>query len=227
MAEFNKIGDINAQIAVKTAEMEALRSELEVLQKKKSEIQRVQNEKLNKQMQIMRKAKYHLEFNAEKAGLNMPENMEQVIKPVIYDSINDVYGDLDDMRQHMEKITYANFGDIVDLMGNRHYGFSFVGKNGQVTTTNRSHYMVLDQEYGVTVPYDICKYLTDSVGSYEKLKLDGCICVFELPFYDVTVQKYNVEPGQLYEYRQDENYDNNWDLYIIYEDGSERQAKLK
>ena len=50
---------------------------------------------------------------------------------------------------------------------------------------------------------------------------------YELPFYDVTVQKYKVEPDNLYEYRRDEDFGDEWDLYVIYHDGSKRKASLK
>ena len=79
----------------------------------------------------------------------------------------------------------------------------------------------------VTVPYQICQFLNDSVGSYKKIQDEACICVYELPLYDVTVQKYDAEPGNLYEYRRDQDFGDDWDLYIIYKDGSERKAKLK
>ena len=99
--------------------------------------------------------------------------------------------------------------------------------DGAIINTKRTHEMVLDQEFGVTVPYEICKYLTDSVNTYKNIERDCCIAVYELPFYDATVQKYKVQPGNLYEYRQDDECCGYWDLYVIHEDGSETVAKLK
>ena len=82
--------------------------------------------------------------------------------------------------------------------------------------------MVLDQVFDLIVPYKICQHLTGSVGSYKNIQDKACICVYELPYYDVTVQKYNAEPGQLYEYRRDDDSNGEWNLYVIYRDGSER-----
>ena len=105
------------------------------------------------------------------------------------------------------------FGDILDTTGNRHYGCKFVGKNGLLENTTRGNlgYMSIDPEEGVVVPINISKYLTDTVSKYSnkhiKKYLDGTILLYELPYHDVTVQKYNVKKGQMYEYGcRDEKY---------------------
>ena len=91
------------------------------------------------------------------------------------------------------------FGDILDTAGNRHYGYTFVGKNGLCENTERIN--SLNSEEGVTVPINISKYLTDTVLKYSNYDWDeSCILVYELPYHDVTVQKYKVKKDHMYEY---------------------------
>ena len=91
------------------------------------------------------------------------------------------------------------FGDILDTSGNRHYGYTFVGKDGLFENTTRQN--CINSEEGVTVPINICKYLTDAVSKYSHLGFyESCILVYELPYHDVTVQKYNVKKDHMYEY---------------------------
>jgi hypothetical protein len=220
----NNITDIDAMIAAKNAEMEAFRLELEKLKAEKSKLVRVQRVKQEEERKQEAQNKFKRDFEREKSNMTMPTLHKNgfLENPVIrtqseVDEVNEAWSDADDIRE---------FGDIMDTSQHRHYGFTFVNGIYNVNT-QRSHDMVLDQEYGVTVPYEICEYLTDSVGSYKKIEDEACICVYELPFYDVTVQKYKVEPDNLYEYRRDEDFGDEWDLYVIYHDGSERKASLK
>lgn len=117
------------------------------------------------------------------------------------------------------KENFANFGDIVDITGNRHYGYTFVGKDGKFVNSSRSH--VVDNESGVTVPFDISKYLTDTVSKYKNLKYDeSCIVAYELSYKDATVQKYKVKKNHMYEYvcwnEKTEQFDfDNWHLEQI------------
>ena len=134
--------------------------------------------------------------------------------------------DIDAKENDIDPPDILDFGDILDTLQHCHYGYTFVS-GLYIFNTARNHDMVLDQEYGVTVPYQICQFLTDSVSSYKKIQDKARICVYELPYYDVTVQKYDAETGQLYEYRRDEDFSDEWDLYVIYRDGSERKTKLK
>ena len=91
------------------------------------------------------------------------------------------------------------FGDILDTAGNRHYGYTFVGKNGLCENTTRIN--SINFEEGVTVPINISKYLTDTVLKYSNYDWDeSCILVYELPYHDVTVQKYKVKKDHMYEY---------------------------
>ena len=91
------------------------------------------------------------------------------------------------------------FGDILDTASNRHYGYTFVGKDGLCENTTRQN--CIDSEDGVTVPINISKYLFDTVSKYSHLGYyESCILVYELPYHDVTVQKYNVKKDHMYEY---------------------------
>tara|TARA_A100001011_G_C14179781_1_gene786316 strand:+ start:424 stop:1143 length:720 start_codon:yes stop_codon:yes gene_type:complete len=121
-----------------------------------------------------------------------------------------------------------NFGDIIDPTGYRHYSYTFVAKDGSLVNTNRHHHNVIDQEFGVTVPFDICKHLSDAVSKYKHYIVKGneVIVSFELPYHDVTVQKYKVPENHLYEYVFD--YDTDiWDLWVIDKDGCSKKAQLK
>lgn len=102
------------------------------------------------------------------------------------------------------------FGDILDIACHRHYGYTFVGKNGLFENTSRIN--SVDQEEGITVPINISKYLTDTISKYSHFKFDeSCILAYELPYHDVTVQKYKVKKGYMYEYvcwnSKEEQYD--------------------
>ena len=125
-----------------------------------------------------------------------------------------------------------NFGDIIDPSGNRHYDYTFVSKDGSLVNTTRSHYNVIDQEIGVTVPFDICKHLNDAVSKYQEFTKKGneIIVAFELPYHDVTVQKYQVPENHLYEYIFEYDPGKNdvlWDLWVIDKMGTGYKAILK
>ena len=218
------ISDIDAQIAIKNAEMDKLRLELEQLKAKKNEIIKTERAKQEQKRTDAQRTAFEKIFDEQKSDMTIEllHGNGVLENPVIrtqeeIDEINDAWSDADDI---------CVFGDIIDTTQHRHYGYTFVSGLYNFNT-ERNHDMVLDQEYGVTVPYQICQFLNDSVSSYKKIQDETCICVYELPFYDVTVQKYNAEPGQLYEYRRDEDFGDAWDLYVIYRDMSERKAKLK
>lgn len=99
-----------------------------------------------------------------------------------------------------ERKELCKFGDIFDKDGYRHYGHKFVGKNRSLEVSTRIN--TIDHEAGVVVPINITKYLTDAVSKYSKLENEfpGLILVYELPYHDVTVQKYNVKKNHMYEY---------------------------
>ena len=102
----------------------------------------------------------------------------------------DISYDLKDCKWFEENS--FKFGDILDVSGNRHYGYTFFGKNGLCENTNRIN--SVNHEEGITVPINISKYLTDTISKYSQFKFDeSCILAYELPYHDVTVQKYKVK----------------------------------
>ena len=216
--------NIDAEIALKNAEMEKLRLELEKLKAKKNEIMKAERIEQEQKRANTQRSEFEKIFDEQKSdmtiellhGTGVLENPDIITQKDI-DEVEEIYDDPPDI---------LDFGDIFDTSEHRHYGYTFVSGFYHFNT-ERNHDMVLDQEYGVTVPYQICQFLNDSVSSYKKIQDKACICVYELPYYDVTVQKYDAEPSQLYEYRRDEDFSDEWDLYVIYRDGSERKAKLK
>tara|TARA_B100000927_G_C16436136_1_gene457724 strand:- start:694 stop:1362 length:669 start_codon:yes stop_codon:yes gene_type:complete len=216
--------NIDAEIALKNAEMDKLRLELEKLKAKKNEIMKAERIEQEQKRANTQRSEFEKIFDEQKSDMTIEllHGNGVLENPVIrtqseVDEVNEAWSDADDIR---------DFGDIMDTSQHRHYGYTFVSGCYNFNT-ERNHDMVLDQEYAVTVPYQICQFLNDSVSSYKKIQDKACICVYELPYYDVTVQKYDAEPSQLYEYRRDEDFSDEWDLYVIYRDGSERKAKLK
>lgn len=115
------------------------------------------------------------------------------------------------------------FGDIISTDEYRHYSFKFVGKNGDFIRTTRSD--ALDSEDGVTLPIEISQYFSDSVAVYKNIWEESYIQVYELPYHDATVQKYNVPEGHLYEYIYTDSHD--WVLEVISLDGERSEATLK
>ena len=245
MTEFQTIQTYRDNLTLMDTELQLKLAEVEVLKAKQKQARLLYDNALAKQKKRAAELKFTKEFQQENSVKNVPENMEINVVPSLFEEVhlyihdiicnNDNDLDSDDITNTSQLVNpddpenrlQCKFGDILDTMGNRHYGYSFVGKDGAIINTKRSHDMVLDQEYGVTVPYEICKYLTDSVNTYKNIERDCCIAVYELPFYDATVEKYKVQPGNLYEYRQDEECTGHWELYVIHEDGSETVAKLK
>ena len=115
------------------------------------------------------------------------------------------------------------FGDIISTDEYRHYTMKFVGKNGDFIRTTRSD--ALDTEYGVTVPIQISQYFSDTVAVYKNIWEESYIQVYELPYHDATVQKYNVPKGHMYEYVYTDSHD--WVLEVISLDGERSEATLK
>lgn len=191
----------------------------ELIKSKKKELQDIEefrkdilNEKseLAKQISDIKKEKIRkIEIEDEKKKLSSPlfDEMEKNTLAQIheYEVVTSELENYDDdldyhtIYNYYYKSDIFNFGDIIDTTGNRHYGYAFVGKDGKCETTTRSD--AVDSEFGVTVPFNICRYLTDSVSKYSNLKsYKSCIVAYELPYHDVTVQKYNCQKGHMYEY---------------------------
>ena len=131
--------------------------------------------------------------------------------------------------------SHFNFGDIVDTSGYRHYSYQFVGKEGILKNSSRYDDYSWNIEDGVIVPLEITRYLNDSLAKYKIGQ--NCIVIYELPFWDKTVQKYDVPEKHLYEYRFDfdesdwiSDPNGQWNLWVIplsdYGDG-EYKATLK
>ena len=224
----------------------------ELIKSKKKNLQDIEkfrkeilNEKseLEKQINNIKKEKMRkVEIEDEKKKLSSPlfDDMEENIPAQIHE-YEDVTSELDDYNDDLDydtrynysfKSNIFNFGDIIDTAGNRHYGYAFVGKDGKCETTTRSD--AVDSEFGVTVPFNICRYLTDSVSKYSNLKnYESCIVAYELPYYDITVQKYDCKKGYMYEYvcwdEESEDFDfDNWHLeQINIETGEKTKPKLK
>lgn len=244
MTEFKIIQALKVELTSIDSNIQLKLVEIEVLKAKHKQTRLLYDNAVTKQKKFAAELKFTEEFQQENSVKDVPENMEINVVPSLFEEVhnyihnimcnddNDLDTDITNTCQLVnpndsQDRVQCKFGDILDLQGNRYYGYSFVGKDGAIINTKRTHGMVLDQEFGVTVPYEICKYLTNSVNTYKNIERDCCIAVYELPFYDTTVQKYKVQLGNLYEYRQDEEFNGIWDLYVIYSDGSECKADLK
>ena len=245
MTEFQTIQAYRDEVTFIESQVQLKLAEVEVLKAKQKHARLLYDNAVAKQKKLASELKFVKEFQQENSVKDVPENMEINVEPSLIEEVYHYIHNImcnddnelneDDINNTSQLVNpndpedrvQCKFGDILDLQGQRHYGYSFVGKDGAIINTKRTHEMVLDQEFGVTVPYEICKYLTDSVNTYKNIERNYCIGVYELPFYDATVQKYKVQPGNLYEYRQDEEFNGIWDLYVIHEDGSETVAKLK
>ena len=235
----NKINKINDLIKSK-------QNELNELEKFKKELIQERGPVLEKIRDIKKNKKLKISLEMEKKNLVSPlfDEMEDNNPVSLHENSclksylkQDYVDDADDICYELENCSIfeencMKFGDIIDRMGNRHYGYSFVGKNGILQNTNRDH--AVDSEFGVTVPFEICKYLTDSVSKYKNLKYnESCIVAYELPYYDATVQKYDVKKNCMYEYvcwnEEYEEFDfDNWYLeQIDINTGKKTRPKLK
>ena len=161
--------------------------ELNKILKFKDSLKQEKKDILEKINDIERELKLRQEIEREKKNLIVPSSEEKE------DNSPATICDVDDDNSCFK------FGDIVDTTGNRHYGFTFVGKNGSFQNTTRIN--SVDFEDGITVPINISKYLTDTVSKYSNLKYgESSILAYELPYHDVTVQKYDVKENHMYEY---------------------------
>jgi hypothetical protein len=182
----NNIDFVNDIIKSKEEELNKILKFKDSLKQEKKDIL----EKINK---IKKEKELKEEIEREKKNLIVPslEEKEDNSPATIYDyyTIQDLKGDT----------SCFNFGDIVDTSCNRHYGFKFVGKNGSFQNTTRRN--SVDHEEGLTVPIEISKYLIDTVSKYSNLDYElSSILAYELPYNDVTVQKYKVKKNYMYEY---------------------------
>ena len=191
--------------------IESKKKELVDIKKFRKDFVKEKNDIINKIDKLKKEQNLKSEIEKETKNLITPstEEMEDNSPAIIHEqgtlisSLKEEYKDeeisydLKDCKWFKENS--FKFGDILDTSGNRHYGYTFVGKNGLCENTTRQNCNYTDE--GVTVPINISKYLTDTVSKYSNLKYDeSCILVYELPYHDVTVQKYNVKKNHMYEY---------------------------
>lgn len=229
------IAEIDATIAPLNHSIASLNKEKSELISKKRVIQDAQRRVIEEQQIKKKKEKVAREFEQQKTCMTSYDNNGlAIVIEVKEDDLLEKYKNTDDFDYQTELTNVnvfqegicdtINFGDIIDPTGHRHYDYTFVSKDGSLVNTNRHHYNVIDQEFGVTVPFDICKHLDDAVSKYKKI--NSYIVSYELPYHDATVQKYKVPENHLYEYAFD--FDSEvWNLWVIYKDGTSTPANLK
>lgn len=218
----NDIKKVNQKISKKETELISLKSELTQYQKRKFDLERKEYER---QKELKRKEEIEKEKENLKKSVELKnDNIELKIVDV-HDTI-DEYIEIDDITSLDDLVDgdkIANFGDIIDPTGHRHYSWTFVGEDNKLINSTRSE--AIDQEFGVTVPYDICKYFPDSVSKYKNIK--DCIVAYELPYLDATVQKYKVKKNHLYEYVHDFDSDEWYLEQISLKDQTRTRPALK
>jgi hypothetical protein len=209
------LNDLLKKVNIKLDKFDGLikskKKELVDIENFRKDILEEKNEILKKINKIKKEQILKLAIEKETKNLITPstEEMEDNSPAIIHDeytlvsSLKEEYKDEDisyDLKDcKWFKKNSFKFGDILDVAGNRHYGYTFVGKDGLCQNTERIN--SLNFEEGVTVPINISKYLTDTVSKYSNYDWDeSCILVYELPYHDVTVQKYNVKKDHMYEY---------------------------
>lgn len=220
----NDIKKVNKKISKKETELISLKSELTQYQKRKFDLERKEYER---QKELKRKEEIEKEKENFKKSVELKnDNIELKIVDVHGLDTIDEYIEIDDITSLDDLIDgdkIANFGDIIDPTGHRHYSWKFVGEDNKLINSTRSE--AIDQEFGVTVPYDICKYFPDSVSKYKNIK--ECIVAYELPYLDVTVQKYKVKKNHLYEYVYDFDIDEWYLEQISLKDQTRTRPTLK
>ena len=136
-------------------------------------------------------------------------------------------------------------GDIIDTGGLRHIGWRFVGENN---TLFSAHLDIPDYEHGTTVPIEISRMYMDTIAIYQKeVKQENedetkeenkkieyeekfpAVNAYELPFWDKTVEKYDVPKNSkfffTYEYLYYE--DNKWHMYVRSVDNPYEKVEVK
>jgi len=134
-------------------------------------------------------------------------------------------------------------GDIIDTGGLRHIGWRFLGENN---TLESAHLDIPDYEEGTTVPIEISRKYMDTVALYQKeVKQEEeekkknknkkyeekfpAIYAYELPYWDKTVEKYDVPKNSkfffTYEYLYYE--DNKWHMYVRSVDNPHEKVEVK
>lgn len=220
----NDIKKVNQKISKKETELISLKSELTQYQKRKFDLERKEYER---QKELKRKEEIEKEKENLKKSVELKnDNIELKIVDVHgFDTIDEYIEivDITSLDDLVDGDKIANFGDIINLTGFRHYSWTFVGEDNKLINSTRSE--AIDQEFGVTVPYDICKYFPDSVSKYKNI--NECIVAYELPYLDATVQKYKVKKNHLYEYVHDFDSDEWYLEQISLKDQTRTRPALK
>jgi hypothetical protein len=209
------LNDLLKKVNIKLDKFDELikskKKELVDIENFRKDILKEKNDIIEKINKVKKEKKLKLQIEKEKKNTNYPsiEEMEDNSPSKIHEyktlvsslkkehKDEDISYDLKDCNWFEENS--FKFGDILDTSDHRHYGYTFVGKNGLCENTTRIN--SVNHEEGITVPINISKYLTNTVLKYSNYKWDeSCILAYELPYYDVTVQKYNVKKGHMYEY---------------------------
>ena len=124
-------------------------------------------------------------------------------------------------------------GDIIDTGGLRHIGWRFVGENN---TLHSAHlHDIIDYEHGTIIPIEISSKYMDTLAIYQKeVKQENeeetkeenkkieyeekfpAVYAYELPYWDETVDKYDVHknPKIFFTYEYLYYVDNKWHMYV-------------
>ena len=213
MTEFNELmiqaSDLNNEYKLKIKEkwelMVKIDNEIHILQKKIRDV----NEKMKPfQQEEQRKIAYRKMFNSKKRELDYAKKPDKLLSndPAqlheAWSSTGRHDETTDDDEQDLEVYHKFRFGDVVDLTGNRHYGYTFHGNYNETTgmydRLNSEREEAIDQEFGLTVPISVSRMHNDNLFKYCNFK--HVIVAYELPYYDVTVEIYRKVYGDEFEF---------------------------
>ena len=150
-------------------------------------------------------------------------------------------------------IEYFNFskplkiGDIIDTGGISHIGWQFVGENNTLFSARLD---IPDYEHGTTVPIEISRMYIDTVAIYQKeVKQENetknkkeikeetkkykekfpAIYAYELPFWDITVKKYDIPKNSKFFFTYEYLYyvDSKWHMYVRSVDNPHEKVEVQ
>ena len=169
-----------------------------------------------------------------------------------YDRIN--YSDIVENSNWTDYFHFSQplkIGDIIDTGGISHIGWRFVGENN---TLFSAHLDIPDYEEGTTVPIEITRMYMDTIAIYQKevnqenenedetknkkeikektKKYEEkfpAIYAYELPFWDITVKKYDVPKNSKFFFTYEYLYyvDNKWHMYVRSVDNPYEKVEVK
>ena len=170
-----------------------------------------------------------------------------------YDRINysDIFEEKENWIKYFDFSKPLKFGDIIDTGGISHIGWRFVGENN---TLFSAHLDIPDYEEGTTVPIEITRMYMDTIAIYQKevnqenenedetknkkeikektKKYEEkfpAIYAYELPFWDITVKKYDVPKNSKFFFTYEYLYyvDNKWHMYVRSVDNPYEKVEVK